>query len=445
MSDTEELRLARRVLDRVGDRGEAQVRVGRSRHGLTRFANSFIHQHVGEDTATADLLVVVDGRVASASTCDLRDEALTRFVDEALEMARVQPPDPNWPGLTKPVAVHGTDRADDATEAADPDQRARLVRDFVDAAKDLRAAGYVDSEGSRVAYANSTGHSATGRITRATVDGIHQTPTSAGSAHQTSTRLADLDATAAGVQAAERAQASAQFVDLDPGDYEVVLGPECVATMALFLSLYGFNAKAHLEGQSFARVGEAQFDPALTLVDDPDDARAIGLPFDVEGTPKRALGLVEAGTTANLAHDRRTARRAQATSTGHAIPGGESMGPIPTNLVVRAGTTPRARLVDEVDRGLLVSQFHYCRVLDPKTMVVTGLTRNGTFLVEDGEIAGAVGNLRFTQSFLDALAPGQILGVGDDDRHADSEFGPGMAVAPSMRLAQWRFTGGARG
>ena len=98
-----------------------------------------------------------------------------------------------------------------------------------------------------------------------------------------------------------------------------------------------------------------------------------------------------------------------------------------------------------IDRGLLVTSFNYCRVLDPRTLVVTGLTRNGTFLIEDGELGPAVGNLRFTQSFVQALAPGRVRGVGDDDRYAMNEFDAGMTIAPSLALDEWNFTGGASG
>jgi predicted Zn-dependent protease len=113
--------------------------------------------------------------------------------------------------------------------------------------------------------------------------------------------------------------------------------------------------------------------------------------------------------------------------------------------VLQPGSTPADQLVKGVERGLLVTQFHYCRVLDPKSLVVTGLTRNGTFLIEDGEVTGAVGNLRFTQSFITALGEGNVGAIGDDDRYADGEFGAGVVIAPSMRLARWNFTGGARG
>jgi predicted Zn-dependent protease len=146
-----------------------------------------------------------------------------------------------------------------------------------------------------------------------------------------------------------------------------------------------------------------------------------------------------------VAHDRRTALRAGTESTGHAIPHGEVFGPFPTNLFIAAGDQTFDDLLGSLDRGLLVTEFNYCRILDPKTQVVTGLTRNGTFLVEKGKITRAVKNLRFTQSFLDALGPGNVKGVESSTRFADGEFGPGMVVAPSIHLAEWNFTGGARG
>lgn len=104
-----------------------------------------------------------------------------------------------------------------------------------------------------------------------------------------------------------------------------------------------------------------------------------------------------------------------------------------------------ADLAAGMERGLVITSFNYCRILDPKSIGVTGLTRNGTFLVQDGRIVGSVGNLRFTQSFLAALAPGKVDAVGDDPRMADGEFGAGMTHVPSLRLASWNITGDVRG
>jgi predicted Zn-dependent protease len=447
--------LCQQVLDLVGDRAEAQVTAQQGRPALTRFANSFIHQNVGEAGGSVSLKVALpDGRVATASTTRNDADGLAALVEGALAAAALRPVDPDWPGLAPPAPVADVDHYDAATEEASPDERARRVRAFVDAGPGLRAAGYCDTDGGTIAFANSAGQRAEGRSSRATIDGIHQTDDSAGSGHATAVRLADLDAAGVGGAAADRALRSSAAADIEPGEYEVVLEPECVATILIFLAFYGFNAKAVIEGQSGIRLGEAQFDPGVSIWDDATAPEALGVAFDADGTPKRRLDLVAAGVSTALAHDRRTARKFCLTSpgtesTGHAIGESDAYGAFPSNLFLGpadasfgAGT---ADLIASTARGLLVTTFNYCRILDPKTQVVTGLTRNGTFLIEDGKVRGAVKNMRFTQSFLDALAPGNVLGISREARFADSEFGAGIVHCPALRLGSWRFTGGARG
>lgn len=426
---------------------EANVRATRTRHGLTRFANSFIHQHVGEDSVEVAVTVAVGGRTSSATTTRVGDDELAELVHTTLASAALQPVDPGWPGATPPGAATFAGHHDDATADASPDERAAGVEAFVAAGPELDAAGYLDTDATWVAFASTAGQRIADATTRATVDGIHRTATSAGSAHQTSTRLADLDAGAAGARAARLACDGADPVDLEPGTYPVVLGPEAVATLLTFLVVYGFNARSYLDGGSFVQLGEQQLDPALTLWQDPADPRAIGLPFDAEGTPRTRYALIEQGVPRQLAHDRRTAKRAggDAVTTGDALPFGASFGAAPTNLVLTPGDRSPGELIAGIERGLLVTSFNYVRVLEPKAVSATGLTRNGTFLIEDGEVRGAVSNLRFTQGFVEAVSPGKVLGIGNDDRYADGEFGAGVVITPSLALAGWAFTGGAQG
>ncbi|MCP4251096.1 MAG: TldD/PmbA family protein, partial [bacterium] len=339
----------------------------------------------------------------------------------------------------------GPARFDPDTAQASPEVRAAEVAAFIEAGGGLLGAGYFDTQGGPPAFANSAGQRLLTSTSRATLDGIHQTGTSAGSAHVTSVTCTDIDGARLGAIAARKARDSVEAGHLEPGEYEVILSPECGATILFFLGAYGWNGKAHLEGQSFVALGERQFDPAITIDDDYADALAVGLAFDADGTPKRKVTMVDAGVSASLAHDLRTAKRAGTGTTGHALPGGDAFGALPTNLHLRGGTKSVPDLIASVKRGLLVTTFNYCRILDPRTQVVTGLTRNGTFLIEGGEISGAVANLRFTQSFVEALAPGRVLGLGNDARMADSEEGPGMTSAPSLHLASWSFTGGSQG
>ena len=446
--------LAARVVALVEERGaalapgarvEANVGVSRTRHGLTRFANSAIHQHVNEDVVGLALTLAVDRRCASASTTGLDLHEVRDLVDRAIASARLQPVDPYWPGATPPSEVTRSGHLDEDTASATPEQRVAEVKRFVEADRSTRAAGYLDTAADWAAFASTAGQRTSGATSRATIDGIHQTEESAGGAHQTSVALGELNTASAGVLAADRARRSVEVQDLAPGSYEVVLGPEAVSTVLTFLCFYGFNAKSHLDGASFVELGTPQLDEAVTILEDPQDPRAIGLPFDAEGSPRRRFSLVERGVPRSLAHDRRTARRAGTTTTGNAVPGGAGVGAFPMNVVMPAGDRPVEDLVAGVARGLLITQFHYVRVLDPKSVAATGLTRNGTFLIEDGEISGAVSNLRFTQSFVEALTRGQVAGVGDDDRYADGEFGPGMVICPSLHLRSWNFTGGAAG
>jgi predicted Zn-dependent protease len=442
---------ADRVLEIVGPSGQAAVSVTRHLQALTRFANSFIHQNVEDESVSVHLTLSVDGRQASAATDRTDTEALRRLVDSARDAAAVRPVDPAWPGLAPPAPPAGDPDVhfDRATADAGPDARAGVVAAFVEAGGGLESAGFCETAVVESHFANSAGQRVGSRATSAAVDGIQRHGRSDGVASAYSSRLADLDGDAAGRRAAERARAGVEPIELPAGRYEVVLEPRAVAYTLDFFSYYGFNARAVLEGRSFASVGEQQLDPAVSLWDDATDPRQLGIGFDEDGTPKAKTPLVESGVVVGLTHDRRTAARAggQARSTGHAVGGGEAFGAIATSLFLgtKGPTVGPPALISQVQRGLLVCDFWYTRVLDPKTLVATGLTRNGVFLIEDGQVGPAVSNLRFTQSYVAALAPGKVLGVGNDAALAPGGLHVALNHAPSLRLAQWNFTGNASG
>jgi predicted Zn-dependent protease len=295
-----------------------------------------------------------------------------------------------------------------------------------------------------------------------------------------------------GARAAAKARAGERPIELPAGRYEVVLEPDAVADLLGNLAMFGFNGKAWAQRQSFAKLGADQFDPSVTIVDEPLGSRhdpAAGLPFDAEGTPRDWLVLVREGTTKAVTHDRSSAAEAGTVSTGHATETSRTWGPMPHNLRLEAappptepppteppptgptrpqptppqptppepalGSTPAdpggptaesaRQMVAGMERGLLITDFWYTRVLDQKALVVTGLTRNGVWLVEDGEVTAAVGNMRFTQSYPQALGPGLVLGIGSQtvllpDRWAGVRF-----AAPALHLASWNLTGNASG
>lgn len=447
--------LAARALDMVGSQAQAAVSVTFERQGLTRFANSFVHQNMVDEHVQVTLQLSVKGRPAVATTLRTGDEGLQALVQTALETAALRPVDPDWAGLAPPAPLGAPADAhyDQSTADIGPAQRAQAVGAFVDAGEGLQAAGFCETSVTQCAFANTLGQKVYSRYTSAAFDGIQRLGRSDGVASTYSPRFGDLDAGALGAQAALRSRLGAHPVELPAGFYEVVLEPRCNAYVMDFFKLYAFNGKTYNEGRSYLRPGDTQFDTSLSIWDDATDGRHLGPAFDAEGTPKRLVPLVDGGEVQSVCHDRRTAAKAGtgASSTGHAVPGGETWGAMPANLFMGArpgpGPSPGPRdgedLIRDVERGLLVCDFWYTRVLDPKTLVATGLTRNGVFLVENGQIGAAVTNLRFTQSYAAAYAPGNVLGVGADGRLAGGGLHLGVNHAPSLRLAAWHFTGNA--
>jgi predicted Zn-dependent protease len=437
---------------------EVSVQVDRHRLALTRFANSVIHQNVAEDATTMRLVVHLDGRTASGSTSVVSTDDVRSLVDRVADAVRVAPSDPSWPGLA-PVAEAGPAAGVDlATAGATPADRAEVVRGFVDGAEGLETAGYCRTNHWTGAFANSAGQSVSGEAVECGLSGIARLDGADGLARYAPTSIAELDGLALGRRAAAKARASQGAVELPPGRYEVVLEPSAVFDVIGNLGGNSFGGRAVNERRSFLELGADQFDPSITLVDDP---LVVGLGYDAEGTPRMRLPLVDGGRTVGVTHDRRTAAEAGTTSTGH-LGMDVHYGPIARHLEL-AGSDPEAvaaevegpacdssveALVAGVERGILVSDFWYTRVLDPRSVAMTGLTRNGVWLVENGEITTPVKNFRFTQAYADALAPGNVLGIG-----ATTSAVPGDTytttsprfTCPALHLKSWNFTGGASG
>jgi predicted Zn-dependent protease len=458
MSVTTETDLAQRVLELVATGIEAEVTVERQAMSLTRFAGSYIHQNVADETTAVRLRLHADGRTATSSTTVL--DGLDDLVRRTVASMRLAPADPTWPGLAPPAPLTFTGNADDETAAASPDDRAARVRAFVGQAEGLDTAGYCRTIAARVVYANSAGQHVTAARTSAAMDGIARTATSDGLARLAAARIADIIGAVLGARAAAKARAGVDPVELPPGRYEVVLEAPAVADVLLMLAAYGFNAKMVLDRQSFLQIGEPQFDPSVTLVEDPAQPDVSVTPFDAEGTPRRRVVLVDRGLSSAVVHDRRTAARAGdgTESTGNAISGGATFGAMPSSLRLLPAPGPApaevdgpatdsavSALVADVERGLLVTDNYYTRVLDPRTLVVTGLTRNGVWLIENGAVTTPVRNFRFTQSYPQALEPGAVLGIGSHAVELPGPWSEAGFVAPALRLASWNYTGGASG
>jgi len=430
--------LLEEILDRSPAAETEAVLISR-RAGVTRFADSRIHQNVAEEDAELLLRVVVDGRVAGLRTNRLGGADLDAAVRRAVEIARQTPPDPDFPGLPEPAGGAITaDRVAAATAEATPQRRAEEVRRLVDACAGFPAAGVVETGIWAVAVANSRGVRAYGRRSRAALVAVVQAEDGSGYIQAVDADLDRLDAAALGRRAAEKAQAARRPTDLEPGTYPAVLEAPAVALLLTYLAMTTFNGRAVLEGRSAlaTRLGQQVADPRVQIWDDGNDPRTIGLPFDFEGVPKRRLDLIRNGVAVAAAYDSRTAHKAGVANTGHALPQPNAFGPVPANLLMAPGEGTLESLIAQVDRGVLITRFHYVRVVHAARTVITGMTRDGTFLIEGGRISRSLRNLRFNVSMLDVLAG--IGAIGAEARLVGEDM---AAVAPPLLAREFTFTG----
>ena len=420
---------------------EAEVLVMGDDSSLTRFANSEIHQNVAETNVNVNLRFVVGRRIGVASTGRIDDEGLQRLAVNAGAIARNVAELEDWGGLPEPTPVRDLAGAfAKSTALATPEFRAEAARAVIAAADraGVTAYGSFSTGVETVAVVNSHGVRAWQERTSAQLITVHMTVDGgSGYAEATAVDATTIDAATLGEEAASKATATVGAVGVEPGDYPVVLEEYAVVDILDMLGYLGFSALAVQEGRSFVEPGRQIGSPLVTIFDDGADMTGLPMAFDYEGVAKQRVDLVDAGTCQNVVYDAQTAARDGRASTGHGLPAPNPYGPFPINMVMAPGETAREDLVKGLDRGLLVTRFHYTNPVHPKLAIVTGMTRDGTFLVEGGRIVGPVRNLRFTQSYLDALA-----GVSAVSRERKTLRGfLGGAVVPAVRIDAFTFTG----
>ncbi|MEA2577519.1 MAG: PmbA protein [Chloroflexota bacterium] len=437
------LELAERVLAHAEREGasESEALVIAEDAALTRFANSQIHQNVSETNVSINLRFVLGKRVAVASTDRTDDEGLRRLAANAAAIARVVEELDDWSGLPEPTPIEPVPAAyAAATAEASPELRAEGVRAVIAAADDagVTAYGSYSTGTDTTAVANSRGVRASGTRTVAQLLTVSMGPDGgSGYAEQAAVDATTIDAAALGREASEKARATAKAVAIDAGDYPVVLEEYAVVDLLDMLGYLGFSALAVQEERSFVEIGRRIGTDLVSIVDDGRDPAGLPMAFDYEGVAKQRVTLLEAGVCRGVVYDSQTAARDGVASTGHGLPAPNPYGPFPLNQVMAAGTASREELVGGLERGLLVTRFHYTNPVHPKLAIVTGMTRDGTFLVEGGRILGPVKNLRFTQSYLEAMAG--TVAVAQERKTLKGFLGG--VVVPALRIEGWTFTG----
>ncbi len=412
---------------------------------LSRFANNTIHQNVFESNATIRVRVILGKRTGVAESNDISAEGISRTVSMARAIAQSQPESQNNSPLPLPLAAQRVDAFVARTAECSPETRAQVIAKMCKqaASQKLVAAGAFRTDAFEIAVANSLGAFQTHQGTLADLHTVamNEAGNASGYASASSPDVRALDGDYVARTAIDKALRSQNPIALAPGEYTVILEPAAVAMMLQYLAWNTFNALAVQEERSFVRgkKGETIFSPAITLFDDGMSSEGYPSPFDHEGVPRQRVIMIEKGIARDVVYDTFTARRENVQSTGHSLPAPNVQGPMPRNLFFAAGDKSRDELIASVSRGILVTRFWYTRVVAPLNVVMTGLTRDGTFLIENGQVTLPVKNLRFTTSYIDALK--NTRAVGRETKLIREEWTGMNFRAPAVVVEGINFTG----
>jgi PmbA protein len=414
--------------------------------GLTRFANSTIHQNVSERNSRVYFRSVLGKKIGVASTNSLVKEDLEKALSDATEIARNQKENPDFPGLPSKKDFSTVSTYFEKTARFSPTQRAEAVKGIFDKAQAFRltCAGSFSTGDSEIAVANTNKVACYQPVTAAYLNLIVMGDNSSGFSDQLSRNVDSIQVDDLAEVAIKKCIDSKDPKDLEPGEYEVLLEPSAVAALVEWTNYIGFGCKAFQEETSFMsnRIGKKIMGENVTMYDDGTDEGGIAFPFDFEGTPKQKVALIEKGIAKGVVYDSISAHKEGKKSTGHALtPDSVAEGGLALNLFIQGGDSSLEKMTESVGRGLLVTRFHYINgYLDTTNALLTGMTRDGTFWVEDGKIRHGIKNLRFTESMLKAFS--NVLQISRQRKTVASWWEDvGCIVAPAMLIDKFKFTG----
>jgi predicted Zn-dependent protease len=430
--------IAERIL-KLSEADETEVEIDSTVDALTRFANNTIHQNVSEHTLGISVRAVVDGRTARATTNKTDEESLRRVVAAAMSLARNQPENPDLLPMLGPQKYQKVSHYFASTVSATPQDRARAVTRVCNMAEEGKqtAAGIFTTGFVRNLLMNSKGLSARHDHTRAEFSVTILEENSSGWAKSNSPDILNIDSDALFESASEKAAGSRKPRELEPGRYTAILEPAAVLDFVGFI-FYDFAGTAVLDKRSCFndRMGKKIFGENVTLWDDVYHPLQVGAPWDGEGFPRQKVLLVDRGVPKNLVYGRATAKKMKAKPTGHGFTLPNEYGEAPMNLVFGGGDKSVDDMIRSTERGILVTRFWYIREVEPYEKVLTGMTRDGTFLVENGRVTGGIRNFRFNQGIIETLANVEMLGPAV---RATGEESFEMVVPP-MKIRDFHFS-----
>jgi PmbA protein len=418
---------------------------------LTRFANSQIHQNVATKKGGVLIKLILNKQVSTTRVNTLEEDQIEKAVMQAVKIARASRPNKEFKSLPEPEPWNPVEGLfDEETADCTPRYRAEKVKEAIETAHSKSSivkavAGYFSTGSMAFAVANSLGVSAGALASSANMKTTVISKSGAsegfGTAEKYSRQVKDIQPAVLAGDASEKSVKSVNSTKLSPGEYQVVLSPLASATLLMFLGYVGFSATSYQDGRSFVKycLNQQVFDGKLNVKDDARDLRTLyATPVDGEGVPKRAMQLISNGVVSeqSICYNSFTAGKEGKKSTGHAIPPISdyySEMPMPFNMIANPGDAGLEEMIAETKRGIFVTTFHYVNPVEPTKVVLTGLTRDGTFLIENGEVSKPIMNMRFTDSMLSALKNIPLIG-------RELEMVEATTV-PSMKLEKLRFVG----
>ena len=414
---------------------------------LTRFADSTIHQHVAERNQTLILRVVLGKRIGVVTTNILQPSSVKNIIQKAISLAKVQHPNDKFISLPEPKPIPEIDTFSININHLTPSSKVKMIQNVFTLVKGkgFGASGAFSNGTVELSVTNSLGVEAYQSYSDLFFHLIVKDGESSGYASFVSRDPDQLNIESLTEEAIGKASRG-EPIQIESGEYEVILEPYAVNELLSFLGYLGFHALAVQEGRSFFcnEFGKKMVDEKVTIYDDGLDPEGLQVPFDFEGVPKKKVTFFEKGVAREVTYDSFTGGREGKGSTGHGLIAPNTAGPIPINLFMKEGDSSLEAMIHSVRKGVYVTRFHYTNVVEPMKAVITGMTRDGTFLIEEGEIKRPIKNLRFTESILKALS--RVSAISKDRRVCSEgtvysrRFVTGT-VAPAIKVDGFNFSG----
>jgi predicted Zn-dependent protease len=391
--------------------------------------------------------VVLEKKIAVVTTNIFRPSSLKKFLQKAVSLAKVQQPNEEFISLPEPKPIPEIETFSEKMNSFTPNQKVKMIKSLLRRVKEKRGKGSGAFSNGEVelAVVNSLGVETYQKFSDLFLHLLVENEKNSGYASFVARDPDQLDVDSLAQEAIRKISGEVP-IQIEPGEFEVILEPYAVCELLSFLGYLGFHALAVQEGRSFLsnRFGEKMVDEKVTIYDDGLDPEGLQVPFDFEGIPKEKVTFFDKGVAKEVTYDSFTAGREGKDSTGHGLIAPNTAGPIPINLFMEGGESLLEEMIQSVRRGIYVTRFHYTNVVEPMKAVITGMTRDGTFLIEEGEIKRPIKNLRFTESILRALSRVTAL---SKDRRICSEgtvysrrFVTGTVV-PAVKIDGFNFSG----